>query len=60
MPQPGSHKYDIRRTRLRSELDDAGVNDQKADAEANRILQEEQGNTPRVATERGLGPKGER
>jgi hypothetical protein len=59
-PRPGSHKYDIQRARLRNELDDQGVQDQEADEQANRILQEERGQRGVLRSERGLGPKGER
>ena len=60
MPSPGSHRYDVQRTRLRAELDDEGVNDQKADAAANEILQ--RGNdavSPAARTDRAGGPYGE-
>jgi hypothetical protein len=40
MPQPGSHKYDIKRSRLRNKLDDSGIPDQRADELANAILQD--------------------
>jgi hypothetical protein len=43
MPRPGSHKYDIKRTRLRNELDDHGYPDKQADELANEILQNPQG-----------------
>lgn len=60
MPTPGSHGYDIRRTRLRAELDDEGVNDQKADAAANAILQRENDAvSPAAQTDRAAGPVGE-
>jgi Raf kinase inhibitor-like YbhB/YbcL family protein len=60
MPTPGSHRYDVQRTRLRAELDDEGVNDQKADEAANAILQK--GNdavSPAAQTDRAAGPYGE-
>lgn len=60
MPTPGSHRYDVQRTRLRAKLDDEGVNDQKADAAANEILQ--RGNdavSPAARTDRAAGPYGE-
>lgn len=31
MPEPGSHKYDIKRARLRDDYESTGVNDQQAD-----------------------------
>jgi hypothetical protein len=39
MPKPGSHKYDIKRARLRNALDAAGIPDERADQLANEILQ---------------------
>ena len=60
MPTPGSHRYDVQRTRLRAELDDQGVNDQKADQAANAILQRENDAVPPAAqTDRAAGPYGE-
>ncbi|GGS31198.1 YbhB/YbcL family Raf kinase inhibitor-like protein [Actinokineospora fastidiosa] len=56
MPDPGSHRYDIRRTRLRGELDDHGVPDQNADDAANELLQRE--HPPRPVGERAGGPLG--
>ncbi|GII25817.1 phosphatidylethanolamine-binding protein [Planosporangium mesophilum] len=43
MPRPGSHKYDIKRSRLRNELDDAGIPDKRADELANEILRNPRG-----------------
>ncbi len=60
MPTPGSHRYDVQRARLRAKLDDEGVNDQKADAAANEILQ--RGNdavSPAAQSDRAAGPYGE-
>lgn len=61
MPTPGSHGYDIKRARKRAELDDQGVPDQNATAEANEQLQAE-GPSEHVASgdDRARGPKGER
>lgn len=60
-PRPGSHKYDIKRARLRKKVEDSGrATDQEANAVANEILQEERGQRGFVRGERGLGPKGER
>src|SRR5947208_14949938 len=60
MPEPASHAYEIQRNRLRWQLEDEGINDQHADAEANRRLR---GDTPRPSpsfeTERAGGPLGE-
>src|SRR4051812_30938170 len=59
MPEPGSHAWEIERNRLRSQLEDEGINDQKADEEANRRLR---GDTPlpspSMETERAGGPVG--
>ncbi|GGZ32483.1 hypothetical protein [Streptomyces poonensis] len=61
MPEPGSKKYDVRRARLRKELEQSGISGQEADAQANERLQEEEGLRSRgPRTERGRGPKGER
>ncbi|MDQ3944267.1 MAG: hypothetical protein M3357_03780 [Actinomycetota bacterium] len=43
MPRPGSHKYDVKRARIRNALDDSGVPDKQADKLANEILQGEPG-----------------
>jgi Raf kinase inhibitor-like YbhB/YbcL family protein len=60
MPEPGSHAYDVQRSRLRSQLEDEGINDQHADEEANRRLR---GDTPHpspsMETERAGGPAGD-
>jgi Raf kinase inhibitor-like YbhB/YbcL family protein len=56
MPDPGSHAYDVRRTRLRAEYDDHGVPDQHADRAANEELQRE--HPPRPVGERAAGPRG--
>lgn len=40
MPEPGSHKYDIKRARLREQYEHEGINDQHADQAANEQLQE--------------------
>jgi Raf kinase inhibitor-like YbhB/YbcL family protein len=60
MPAPGSHKYDVKRTRLRAEYDDHGVPDQHADEAANAELHRE--HPPRRVgdPDRAAGPKGER
>lgn len=67
MPRPGSHKYDTKRAHLRKHYEtDRGINDQHADEAANETLQEREEDRPeeqwrpRLASERGLGPKGER
>jgi hypothetical protein len=48
MPRPGSHKYDIKRTRLRNQLDDHGFPDGQADELANEILQNPRGAKARL------------
>lgn len=60
MPNPGSHQYDVKRTRLRAEYDDHGVPDRHADAAANEELQAE--HPPRRVgdPDRAAGPLGER
>jgi hypothetical protein len=57
-PRPGSHKYDVKRARLRKLIEDSGrAADQEANVVANEILQEERGQRGFVRGERGLGPK---
>src|SRR3954463_16438122 len=60
MPEPGSHAYEIERNRLRSQLENEGINDQNADEEADRRLR---GDTPHpspsMETERAGGPLGD-
>ncbi|WP_312880283.1 YbhB/YbcL family Raf kinase inhibitor-like protein [Actinokineospora xionganensis] len=41
MPQPGSHKYDVKRTRLRADRERQGVPDDQADEAANEELQQD-------------------
>lgn len=61
MPTPGSHSYDVQRTRLRGRLESEGVNDKNADETANRILQRDNPGTPPGAhSDRAAGPYGER
>jgi Raf kinase inhibitor-like YbhB/YbcL family protein len=60
MPEPGSHAYDIQRTRLRAQLDDQGIPDGNADEEANRRLRgPEPHPSPSMETERAAGPLGD-
>ncbi|HEX5543815.1 MAG TPA: phosphatidylethanolamine-binding protein [Micromonospora sp.] len=60
-PRPGSNKYDIKRARLRKQIEDSGrAADQEANDVANQILQEERGQEGILRSERGLGPKSER
>lgn len=60
MPDPSSHKYDIKRTRLRAEYDEEVTPDQGADIEANRTLQREHPPRRKGDPDRAAGPKGER
>jgi Raf kinase inhibitor-like YbhB/YbcL family protein len=61
MPTPGSHSYDVQRTRLRGRLEAEGVNDKNADETANRIMQRDnQGTSPAARSDRAAGPYGER
>lgn len=61
MPTPGSHSYDVRRTRLRGELDNRGIPDRHADEAANRILQRDSSSvSPGARNDRARGPHGER
>lgn len=58
MPRPGSNKYDKKRRVRRRQEEDLGNPDQNAEHRANERLQQEY--PPRLASERGLGPKGNR
>jgi Raf kinase inhibitor-like YbhB/YbcL family protein len=61
MPTPGSHGYDVQRTRLRGRLESEGVNDQHADEAANAILQRQSDAvSPAARSDRAGGPYGER
>jgi hypothetical protein len=61
MPRPGSHKYDIKRRKLRKELEDQGVaSDAEATEQANAELQRNRRNRTQSRTARRLTPKGER
>ncbi len=60
MPTPGSHRYDVQRTRLRGKLEQEGVNDRHADEAANALLQkDDDALSPAARTERAGGPYGE-
>jgi Raf kinase inhibitor-like YbhB/YbcL family protein len=60
MPTPGSHTYDVQRTRLRGRLETEGVNDKNADETANRIMQRDnQATPPGARSDRAAGPYGE-
>lgn len=58
MPNPGSHKYDVHRTRLRDEYDDHGGPDKKADRAANEELQKEHPPVVMGDPDRAAGPRG--
>jgi Raf kinase inhibitor-like YbhB/YbcL family protein len=60
MPDPGSHKYDIQRTRLRDEYDAGEAPDQNADRAANAELQRDNPPRPLGDPERAAGPQGTR
>jgi Raf kinase inhibitor-like YbhB/YbcL family protein len=61
MPTPGSHSYDVRRTRLRGKLETEGIPDKNADEAANRIMQRESSApSPGLRSDRAAGPYGER
>ena len=60
MPDPGSHRYDIERTRLRGQLDDEGTPDQHADHAANAQLQQDHPPRPLGDPDRAAGPSGTR
>src|SRR4051812_33463443 len=61
MPEPGSHTYDVARTRLRAQYDDDGTqntNDGKADAAANADLQRDNPPVTLGDPDRAAGPRG--
>jgi Raf kinase inhibitor-like YbhB/YbcL family protein len=61
VPEPGSHRYDVTRARLRDELDNDGTPDAHATEEANRRLRGPVPQPSRSAeTARAGGPSGER
>jgi hypothetical protein len=58
MPRPGSHKYDIKRRKLRKELENQGIaRDAAAGERANTELQRDPRNLTRGGTGRRLTPK---
>ncbi len=61
MPEPGSHKYDIKRTRLRDDYEKEGVPDEYADQAANDRLQRDNPlpRDPRTGEPAGRRPSGE-
>lgn len=48
MPRPGSHKYDIKRSRIRNALDDAGFPDDQADKLVREVMRNPRGATARL------------
>lgn len=61
MPTPGSHTYDVQRTRLRGRLESEGVNDKNADQQANAAMRRQSDAVPPGAqSDRAAGPYGER
>lgn len=61
MPTPGSHAHDMKRTRIRRELEHQGVADPDAEERANREAAKEVGGpSPATASDRARGPQGER
>lgn len=61
MPNPGSHAYDVQRTRLRAQYDQDGTqhtNDGKADAAANAELQRDNPPVTLGDPDRAAGPRG--
>ncbi|GAA5196083.1 hypothetical protein GCM10023322_64190 [Rugosimonospora acidiphila] len=48
MAQHGSHQYEIKRNRLRKDLDNNGIPDKHADDMANNILANEHGTKTRT------------
>src|SRR3954452_17113064 len=61
MPDPGSHAYDVARTRLRAQYDDDGTqntNDGEADAAANAELQRDNPPVTLGDPDRAAGPRG--
>src|SRR5215211_5111905 len=60
MPTPGSHAYDLKRSRLRNRLENEGVPDEQADERAAQTLKRDVDTTnPAARTDRASGPKGE-
>jgi hypothetical protein len=43
MAKHGSHKYEVKRNRIRNDLDNQGIPDKRADDMANQILANEHG-----------------
>jgi hypothetical protein len=61
MPTPGSKAFDVDRARLRKDLENSGLNDQKANEAAKAELRgRDSGRDPAKDTDRARGPKSER
>ena len=60
MPRPGSHAYDVKRARLRKELESQGLSEQELETRVNKILHADPEMRPRKTGDRAEGPKGER
>jgi hypothetical protein len=63
MPDPGSHAYDVQRTRLRAQYDDDGTRhrpDGNADRAADAELERDHPPVTHGDPERAAGPRGER
>jgi hypothetical protein len=61
VPLPGSHKYEIKRRKLRKELEGKGAaTDAEATRQANTELQRDRRNRTQSRNARRLTPKGER
>ncbi len=60
MPTPGSHAYDLKRSRLRGRLEDEGISDEEADEKAADMLKRDvDGENPAARSDRAAGPLGE-
>lgn len=59
MPDPGSHAFDVQRTRRRAEYDDTGTPDQHADRAAREELERDHPPVPKGDPERAAGPRGD-
>lgn len=61
MPLPGSHKYQIKRRKLRKELESKGAaSDAEATRQANTEMQRDRRNRTQSRNAQRLAPKGER
>jgi NAD+--asparagine ADP-ribosyltransferase len=48
MAQHGSHKYEVKRNRIRNDLDNHGIPDKRADEMAKQILEDDHGTKNRT------------